>query len=377
MMDRITHCSNSAKSLSENRWGLSPFAMSGEQTGTVPLAPFGSRTGSKKPTCRYRFALFVFGAFAVAVTAAAKASGGNESGGSVTTDEIRHWVCQLGSDDFGTREEATVRLARAGFVAIQPVTAAAMTDDLEVACRSVEVLRQLLNSEELATGDAAADALTKIAESPSGSASDLAADVLGDFQDVRQSRAIDEIKRLGGSVTIGNLDTGNVDGIIITLGATWTGKSSDLKLLRRIPDLERLSIHGVGVSDDDLKQLEGFDRLRWVDLFGSKVSADGAARLARMYPGIRVDRRSSAKLGVAGHSEPAGCRIVIVEPNSPAEKAGIATDDFVVKFQDQMVADFESLTTMIGSRSPGDKVIIEVRRGSDLLKKEVELGAWK
>jgi hypothetical protein len=296
---------------------------------------------------------------------------------SVTTDDIRHWVCQLGSDDFGTREEATVRLSRAGLVAIQPVMTAAMNDDLEIACRSVEVLRQLLNSEDLATGDAAADALTKVADSPTGSAADLAADVLGDFQDTRQGRAIEELRRLGAEVDVGNPDTGNADGLVVVLGSKWTGNSGDLKLLKRLPDLEKLSVHGVGVTDEDVKQLDGFGRLRAVELYGSKVSAEGAARLARAYPGIRVDRRSSAKLGVAGHSEQAGCRIVRVEGGSPAEKAGIETDDFVVRFQNELVPDFETLTTMIGSRNPGDKVTIELRRGTELLKKEVELGAWR
>jgi hypothetical protein len=332
---------------------------------------------ANEATCSWRIAAVAFATAVFALAVLTRPSAAKTAGESATTDDVRHWISQLGSDDFGTREEATVRLSRAGFVAIQPVMSAAMNDDLEVACRSVEVLHQLLNAEDLATGDAAADALTRIAESPTGSASDLAADVLGDFQDVRQSRAIEEIRRLGGSVEIGNPDTGNIDGIVILLGAKWTGSSTDLKLLKRIPDLEKLSVHGVGVADEDLKQLEGMGRLRAVELFGSKVTADGALRLARMYPGVRVDRRSSAKLGVAGHSEPAGCRIVRVEEGSPAERAGIATDDFVVKFQDQMVADFDTLTSMIGSRNPGDKVTIELRRGSELLKKEVELGAWK
>ncbi len=336
-----------------------------------------SSHSAASPTCSGFLAACLVGAFVFTFAVSTSPTAANSAGNSPTTDEIRHWVCQLGSDDFGTREEATVRLARAGFVAIEPVMTAAMNDDLEVACRSVEVLRQLLNSEDLATGDSAADALTKIAESPTGSAADLAADVLGDFQGARQGRAIEEIKRLGGSVDIGNPETGDTDGVLVTLGAKWTGNSSDLKLLKRIPDLEKLSVHGVGISDEDLKQLEGFNRLRAVELFGSKVSADGATKLARMYPGIRVDRRSSAKLGVAGHSEQAGCRIVRVEEGSPAERAGLATDDFVIKFQDQLVPDFETLTTMIGSRNPGDKVTIELRRGSELLKKEVELGAWK
>ena len=92
------------------------------------------------------------------------------------------------------------------------MTAAALEDDLEVSCRAVGVLQRLLAADDLATEDAAADALTKIAETHSSPAADLAADALGDFQDARQERAIEELRRLGGTVAIGNPLTGNVTG---------------------------------------------------------------------------------------------------------------------------------------------------------------------
>jgi hypothetical protein len=292
-------------------------------------------------------------------------------------DMIRQWIGQLGSDDYGTREEATVRLTRAGRAAVDAIAVAALQDDLEVACRSVEVLQSLLASNDIPTEDAAADALTKIAEARAGSSADLAADVLNEFQEARQGRAMEEIKRLGGLVEVGNPYTGNADGLHVTLGVEWHGKPSDLKLLKRLPDLERLSVHGVGITDDDLKLLDGLGRLVRVELFGSKVSATGAARLAQMYPGIQIDRRGNAMLGVAGQTDPAGCRITLVQTGSAADRGGLIADDIILRFQEQQVPDFETLTTLIGDRRPGDKVMIELRRGNELLKKEVDLGAWK
>ncbi len=297
--------------------------------------------------------------------------------GAPSPEAIHRWVEQLGSDDYVAREIATVELMRAGRSAIEAVAEAALKDDLEVACRSISVLQALLGSEDLGTGDAAADALTKIAETSSGSSADLAADVLIDFQDARQSRAVDEIRRLGGSVDIGNPLTGNADGIRVTIGSGWHGQAADLKLLRRLPDLELLSVHGVGITDGDLKNLEGLPRLTMVQLYGSKVTLSGVAQLAQMYPGIKIDRRSSAMLGVAGQSDPGGCRITLVQSNSAADRAGLMADDIIVRFQNEQVPDFETLTTLIGSRNPGDKVTVELRRGNELLKKEVELGAWK
>lgn len=295
-----------------------------------------------------------------------------------SADAIHRWVAQLGSDDYGAREVATVRLMRAGRQAINAVAEAAMKDDLEVAWRSVEVLQALLSSEDLATGDAAADALGKIAEFANGSSADLAADVLVEFQDARQSRAIEEIRRLGGIVGIGNPRSGNADGIMVTIGEKWQGRSADLKLLKRIPDLELISVHGVGITDSDLKQLEGLPRLSRVELYGAKVSAAGLNWLSQAYPGVDIDRRSSAMLGVACQSDTkAICQVTKVQPDSAAERGGLLVDDIIVKFQDQPVPNFETLTALIAARNPGDKVTIEIRRGNELLKKEVELGAWK
>jgi hypothetical protein len=320
---------------------------------------------------------------AIALTGPLAAAARAAEPSTVSADNVRQWIGQLSSDDYGTRAEATIQLTRAGKSVVAAVTAAALQDDLEVSCRAVQVLQTLLASEDVATGDAAADSLTKIAEARAGSSADLAADALNDFQELRQDRTLDELKRLGATVTLGNPRTGNADGIQIVIGTEWRGTTADLKLLKRVPDLEWLQVHGVGITDDDLKHLDGLNRLAEIDLFGSKVTVDGAARLAQLYPGVKIDRRSNAMLGVSGQTDPAGCRITMVQPNSAADRAGLQEQDIVLRFQDQQVPDFETLTTLIGSRNPGDKVTIELRRRDeannrdDMLTKEIELGAWK
>ena len=213
---------------------------------------------------------------------------------------------------------------------------------------------------------------SSVAEEPKNPATTQPAQVLQDGD------AIKELRQLGASVEMGNPMTGNADGIHVTLGAEWHGKAPDLKLLKRLPNLERLSVHGAGITDDDLKNLEGFNRLSWIDLFGSKVSANGAARLTQMYSGIKIDRRGNAMLGVAGRTEPAiGCRITLVQPGSAADRGGLMADDIILQFQNQQVPDFETLTTFIGEARPGEKVTIEIRHNSEVLKKEVTLGSWK
>jgi PDZ domain len=196
-------------------------------------------------------------------------------------------------------------------------------------------------------------------------------------QVLQDDDAIKELRQLGASVEVGNPLTGNADGIQVTISAEWHGKPPDLKLLKRLAHLERFSVRGVAITDDDLKQLDGMGRLEMVELFGTKVTADGAARLAEMYPGIKIDRRSSAMLGVAAQAVPAGCQITLVQVGSAADQAGLKAEDIILKFQDHEIPDFPTLVSQIGACQPGDKVTVELRRGNEALKKEVKLGAWK
>ena len=70
-------------------------------------------------------------------------------------------------------------------------------------------------------------------------------------------------------------------------------------------------------------------------------------------------------------------QITVVQAGSAADLGGLMPNDVIVKFQSQQIQDFQTLTTLIGACDPGDKVVIELQRGGRLLKKTIELGAWK
>jgi len=82
-----------------------------------------------------------------------------------TTDELTEWVRQLESNEFATRRQATEKLIAAGAAAVEPVAAAANTDDLEVATRCIAILGELLKSADKSTSDSARKALERLAES--------------------------------------------------------------------------------------------------------------------------------------------------------------------------------------------------------------------
>ncbi len=214
---------------------------------------------------------------------------------------------------------------------------------------------------------------TSIAADPPKIAADGAPQVATD-DDV-----LKELRRLGAKVArdAKTTDKASETVAIELLHDNWQGSSENFKLLSRIPNLDRLGIFGVPVTDDDLKQLDGLKHLDRVELFGTKVTADGVARLRGMHSGIVVDRRGTAKLGLAGESNSAGVKIVVVQEGSAAAKAGIVAGDIIVAIDGEEVTEFERLVKQIGAHDAGDKVTLELHRGDDTLKKEVTLGSWR
>ena len=190
--------------------------------------------------------------------------------------------------------------------------------------------------------------------------------------------AIKELRRLGATVVAVKSPDRKSDEVSVRLGGDWHGTSDDLKLLNHVANLDRLDVFGVPFTDDDLMQLDGLSRLTAVSVYGTKVTADGAARLAKMHQDIKVDRRrTNALFGVAADDTQAGVLITVVQAGSPADRGGLTRNDIIVKFAGHDVGDFKALVSLIGNSDPGDKVTIELRRDSETLTKEVEMGSWK
>ncbi len=61
-------------------------------------------------------------------------------------------------------------------------------------------------------------------------------------------------------------------------------------------------------------------------------------------------------------------------PDSAAGAAGMQAGDVIMRFGDDAVDDYEGLRRLLASRSPGERIIVEVRRGAANIELEVELG---
>jgi len=84
--------------------------------------------------------------------------------------------------------------------------------------------------------------------------------------------------------------------------------------------------------------------------------------------------RGSPYIGVRGDPDSTEARIAQVEPNQPADRAGIKVGDVIVRFDGQEVKTFSDLVGMVAEREPGEKVKIVVRRGEELIELELVIG---
>ena len=79
-------------------------------------------------------------------------------------------------------------------------------------------------------------------------------------------------------------------------------------------------------------------------------------------------------LGVQGDLDGKDCKILDIVSGSPAEKAGLRTDDVVKKFDGQEIRRYEDLIAEVRKKKPGDEVTVEVLRGDRTVKLKATVG---
>jgi len=282
---------------------------------------------------------------------------------------------RLGNPRYEVREEATRKLGQLGVDAIEPLLAAAGSENLEVVARAVRALTAIYDSEDDATFDAAEVALEQLTESSNRSAAQRAAMALSP-QDAlwtpetdprrlrRWRRAIVRIRELGGVVR--RVDPNGTDkdpleaapeeypSLMVRLDEAWKGGGAGVVNVKRLS--VRMPLPQVYV------------------ISGADVPDEAIAGLRRAYPPMRIELRGSAMLGVS--CDRGACRVDRIEPNSAAHKAGLQPGDVILKYDGETLANFERLIEITSGHKPGDKVELEVRRGETTLTLEARLTGW-
>lgn len=116
--------------------------------------------------------------------------------------------------------------------------------------------------------------------------------------------------------------------------------------------------HNRHVAIDTLR--DDWDRMLKDKAWGRQVFGDDGSR-PRL--GAAFDRESQE-----------GVKVETVYENAPASKAGIKAGDIVIKFDGTDVATFHHMQRLVGKKKPGEMVKVAVRRGSDTVECQLELG---
>ena len=273
-------------------------------------------------------------------------------------------IVELESRSFAKRQRATRELYRSGADAAVLLGRAARGEKLEVAARAIGVLERMYTAQDLDVVAASELVLEGLAETGPRSVARRARKVLESHTDLRQRRAVEQVRRLGGIFKDAQdnvVDPNNsrmVGHPIVTLqlGKGWKGGDKGLKYVRRLTRLRSLLI-----------------------IDGAKASDEQLASLTAAVPMLMVVRRGRALLGVKSFSMP--CQIQEVRPGLAAHRAGVKVGDVVQKFNDKPISDFQQLVDLIKGHRPGDKVILTVSRTVDGQKKivalKVTLDSWE
>lgn len=284
--------------------------------------------------------------------------------------DVQRLVSELDAADFRVRLNATKVLQQAGSSVIPALERAMRTGSLEVVARCTALLRREYIRQQHDAVSPAEQALEKLAEDSPTAAAAAALAVLEENYELRDRRTLEVIRKLGGAVKFHEsgeiiLGRGNIPGAgfgaarsvaYILLGNDWEGGEDGLKYLRRLSSLSTLYV-----------------------IDGTQISQENLDRLYDRFPGLRVQYRGRAYLGIGSDRPPlggAGCLVTRVEPGQAAQKAGMLIGDVIQSFDGTAVASFDDLIESIKKKNADDEVVVQILRNGARMELNVKLGRW-
>ena len=347
--------------------------------------------------------------------------------------QITTLIDALDSGSYAQRNAAMGRLIDAGEPAIEliqkKISSASETEvqlraldvlkilaDREIAQRdspAVQALEQLVGSEDPVLSRRAATRLDSVAEQRRDFAvkrlQELGANIDGDSwrQQILVGRAmltqrvdldstiwhgteedaqliaelgdVGEMRFTGPQITDRYLDpVGKLKGLVILYISRTSITDAGIARLKECKELARIVVRYTDITDASIETLAQLN-VHSVEIIGTQITVQGVESLRERVPGIKVEYKAGAYLGVGADIlgvDEKGCRLNRIEPESAAAKAGLMVDDIIVTYAGKEITDFESLRNLIAINRPGDVVAVEWLRGSKTYKKDVVLGAW-
>jgi hypothetical protein len=318
-------------------------------------------------------------------TATAPAGSAEPVSASVALKDVAR---SLESPAFAVREAASERLANGQGPAVPLMLGVAKDGNLEAAVRAVGILEAIYVSAEAkgdpAAVDAAEFALDELTRVGRPSVADRADVVLESHYDIRERRAVAAIERFHGVAKFGPPGE---------LGNGWNARFNQIPpAIDRAGDSSKeraeLTLVIIGPKwtggDEGLKQVARLKRLtgplhKLYRIQGCPATDEGIARLRSAIPGLEIEVRGAAKLGITYAGAPGsdrGCIIQDVQEGESAANAGLRPQDRIIRFGGHEIDDFYVLVDLLRSYKPGETVETWIVRDEVLLKVPITLTGW-
>ena len=284
-------------------------------------------------------------------------------------------IAALADRDYATRERATDALTAARETALEAVAAAALDDDLERAGRAVAILeRWAFVGDPSDLSERADRALFDLSTGEHRQAVALAWAALVRHRELREKRAVEQIRKLGGRVEYGGpgfypRQLMGRPGIIlggarqtdqnairqIKLTRDWTGGVEGLYHLKRLQHGTPFRLHIEGKPPE--------------------TPLPAISALAAVLDGVTIDMTSRASLGIQG-SPSTPLRVNEVTPRGACDLAGVRSGDIIRKMGGSDVRSLPHVKELLKNYEPGDRVTLTIDRGGVPIELPVTLQDW-
>lgn len=278
--------------------------------------------------------------------------------------QVKQLFAQLDHPDFLTRERAEESLAALTPRAVSTLPETWNTASLEAKVRLANVLKTWMATADDHSLEQICDLLENL-EQVSSSTLAIAKAAMRQHEQRTSELAIRQFEKLGGVIE-------KQVGVFGLRGRIPANEADE-------EDFKRYAVIGRGYKGGDagLHYLTRIPRLDLVYYVKSAaITPRALAELQGDLPGLQIQERGLAYLGVTSNQGETPMRLSIVKTGSPADKAGLKEEDLVLRFGGQEVSTFDHLVKLIGEKSPGDKVEVDILRDGQRKQLVVELGEW-
>lgn len=285
------------------------------------------------------------------------------------TSEFRQQALnKLDADDYRMRTEAQQILEQGGLETAQALPEYVSKASIEGKVRAEKVLEQITLKLVQTQADAEIDKVQQVTQDFRQADFDLFGPRLDEFQTTYSTlleRA--SVRRLIRLNAVIDFEKANkpIDGIsntqfaidlpsVIYIGDDFTGQEKDLHHFSSILRSSELLLgNGRGIYH----------------IGDCPIPLERLRDLAAGVPGVAVEHRSSAKMGITGqvsplYSEEADWKITAVHPGTSAKYSGLQVQDTIVRLDGNLVGDFRSFTVDLEPYQPGDRLTLDIQRDS-------------